>query len=97
MELLIKNLEQIDTDLDDVVSTSEKVQMLFNDRLNFLEICEYLPNLADATPVYVVVLWATPDRPTISQDIPMDQPIDCAKFGSMADAMTCLVDTISQA
>lgn len=97
MELLIKNLPQIDTDLDDVVSTSEKVQILFNDRLNFLEICEYLPNLADATPVFVVVLWETPNRPTVSEDIPMDRPLDCAKFGSLADAMRCLVDTISQA
>lgn len=96
MNRLVKNALEVNADLEDVVSTSEKVQMLCNDRLNFLEICQYMPNLADATMVYTVVLWETPDRPTMEMDIPLDRPLDCATFGSMEAAMTCLIDTLKQ-
>lgn len=82
----------------DCVCTSEQVQMIFNDRQNYLEICEYTPDVVDAQKVYVVELWELRQRPTIDEDVhtfKVDE-LDTAHFGSLADAMRCLRDTLKQ-
>lgn len=82
----------------DCVSTSEQVQMIFNDRNHFIEICEYVPNEWGAAKVYRVELWALRERPTIDEDVhtfKVDE-LDTAHFGTLAMAMRCLRDTLKQ-
>lgn len=94
---LVKNPLESLADLSSVVYTSEHVQMLFNGRRHFIEVCEMTPNQPDAESVFIVELGVCPDRSQCYQlnmgDITI---IDQAVFSTLGDAIQCLNDTVRQ-
>lgn len=101
---LVKNALEVNgrngSDLSDCFYVSEHVQVLFNGRRHFIEVCEFHPAhdgnvFFNNKPVFLVELGETPDRPQVNQlELCSIKWIDQALFWTLDDALRCVKDTL---